>query len=272
MTALLLAGALLAAPAPQLGAPVFVDRPTAGPVVALLADVRVSSEIVGDVVAIGGDVELAAGASVHGDVVSLGGRVSGPGTVSGRVAVMGGAGLPGFGTLAASRGSVSVLGLGLLRAGVWLTLGSLVILALPRNVRTVGLRLASAPLRSPVIGVLALLVWLALVVLALAVTDSPLGVAFLLVAVAVLLAVKLAGVVAIAWAAGRAVAGYLPPALRGELARTGTALVALSFVALVPVVGPALWLAANVVGIGAVVGALVESRALALALPSFATR
>jgi len=45
------------------------------------------------------------------------------------------------------------------------------------------------------IGALALLVWLAVVVLALAVTNSPLGVACLLLAVAALLAAKLAGVV-----------------------------------------------------------------------------
>jgi hypothetical protein len=42
--------------------------------------------------------------------------------------------------------------------------------------------------------------------------------------------------------------------------------------ALLPVVGPAVWLAANVVGIGAVVGALLERHPLALPLPSFAAR
>jgi hypothetical protein len=272
VTALLLAGALLAAPAPQLGAPVLVDRPTQGPVVALLADVRVSSEIVGDVVAVGGDVELAAGARVHGDVVALGGRVRGSGSVSGRVASAGGLGLVGLGGLETSDGSVSALGLGLLRAGVWLTLGSLVILAVPRQVRSLGLRLTAERLRSPMIGVLALLVWLAVVVLALAVTNSPLGVACLLLAVAALLAAKLAGVVGVAWVMGKAVAVYLPLRLRGELTRTGVALSVLLLLALLPVVGPAVWLAANVVGIGAVVGALLERHPLALPLPSFAAR
>jgi hypothetical protein len=269
---LLLASALLAAPAPQLGAGVLVDRPTQGPVVALLADVRVSSEIVGDVVAVGGDIELAAGARVHGDVVALGGRVRGPGAVTGRVASAGGLGLLGSGGVETSGGSLSALGLGLLRAGVWLTLGSLVILAAPRHVRTLGVRLASERLRSPMIGALALLVWLAVVVLALAVTNSPLGVACVLLAVAVLLAAKLAGVVAVAWAIGKAFGGYLPLSLRGELTRTGVALSVLSLLALVPLVGPAVWLAANLVGIGAVVGSLLERHPLPLSLPSFATR
>ncbi len=272
MTALLLAGALLAAPTPQLGNTITIDRPTAGPVVALLADVRVASEVVGDVVAVGGNVELAAGGSVRGDVVALGGRVSGPGAVSGRVASGGGLGLIGRGGRVGAQGSVSPLGLGLLRAGVWLTLGSLVILALPGRVRTVGAQLAAAPTRSAAVGVLALLVWLALVILALAVTNSPLGVAFLLAAVALLLVAKLAGVVAVAWLAGRAAAARLPLPLRTEPARTGFALLALTLLALVPVIGPAVWLAANVVGIGAVVGALLAGRTLAVPLLSLSPR
>ena len=272
MTALLLAGALLAAPAPQLGAPLVVDRPTQGPVVALLADVRIASEVVGDVVAVGGNVELAPGASVRGDVVALGGRVVGSGSVSGRVASGGGLGLAPSGEPAGARGAVSNLGLGLLRAGVWLSLGSLVILALPGRVRSAGAHLAAAPLRSAAVGVLALLVWLALVILALAVTNSPLGVAFMLAAVALLLVAKLAGVVAIAWAAGCAAARHLPVPLRGEPARTGTALLVLTLLALAPVIGPAVWLAANVVGIGAVVGVLLAPRALAIPLLSFAAR
>ncbi|MBZ5590110.1 MAG: hypothetical protein LAO05_16265 [Acidobacteriia bacterium] len=272
MTALLLAGALLAAPVPRLGTAVVVERPTVGPVVALLADVHVSSDVVGDVIALGGDVELAPDASVHGDVVALGGRVTGPGKVTGRVASAGGLGLLGSGGSEASGGSLSALGLGLLRAGVWLTLGSLMILAVPRQVRALGLRLASERIRSGVMGVLALLVWLAVVILAVAVTNSPLGVACLLLAVAVLLAAKLAGVVAVAWAVGGAMARVLPVRLRGELARTGVSLFVLLLLALVPVIGTAVWLLVNVVGIGAVVGALLERRPLALVLPSFATR
>ena len=272
MTALLLAGMLLAAPAPRVGAAVLVDRPTAGPVVALLGDVVVSSEVVGDVVAVGGDVELAAGAWVRGDVVALGGRVTGPGKAGGRVASTGGLGLLGSGGPESSGGWASALGLGLLRAGVWLILGSLVILAVPHRVRSLGSRLASAGLRSLLVGVLALLVWLAVVILALAVTDSPLGIGILLLAVAVLLALKLAGVVAVAWAAGRAMAHVLPVTLRGELARTGASLFALVLLTLVPFVGPAVWLLVNVVGIGAVVGAVLERHPLALPLPGFATR
>ncbi len=272
MTALILAGALLAAPAPRLGVHVVVDRPTEGPVVALRADVRVTSEVVGDVVAVGGNVELAPGASVRGDVVAFGGRVAGPGAVSGRVASGGGLGPAGGGGLAGARGSVSGLGLGLLRAGVWLTLGSLMILALPGRVRGAGVQLAASPLRSAAVGALALLVWLALVVLALAVTDSPLGVAFVLLAVALLLAAKLAGVVAVAWVVGRAAAPRLPVPLRGEMARTGTALLALTLFALVPVVGPVVWLAANLIGIGAVAAAVLAHRTVAFPLLSFAAR
>jgi hypothetical protein len=269
---LLLAGSLVAAPVPRLATDVLVDRPTAGTVVAVLGDVTVTSEVIGDVVAVGGKVELGPGALVRGDVVALGGAVTGPGRVSGRVAAAGGFGLVGPGAAGASGGRVSALGLGLLRAGVWLTVGSLVILALPGRVRSLGSRVAAERWRSLLVGALAVGVWLAVVVLALAVTNSPLGIACVLAAVGVLLAVKLAGVVAVAWVVGRALARVLPAGMRGETARTGTALFALLALALVPVVGPAVWLLVNVVGIGAAVGAVLERRPLALAVPGLATR
>jgi len=270
--ALLLAGTLAAAPVPRLAADVVVDRPTAGPVVAVLGDVTLTSDVVGDVVAVGGDVRLAPGASVRGDVVALGGRVTGAGTVTGRVASAGGLGLVGGAEAAASGGRVSALGLGLLRAGAWLVVGSLVILGFPERVRSLGHRVAADGWRSLLVGALAVGVWLALAVLALAVTNSPLGVAVVLAAVAVLLAFKLAGVVAVAWAAGRVLARVLPAGMRGETARTGAALFALLLLALVPLVGPLAWLVVNVVGIGAAVGALLERRPFALAVPGLATR
>ena len=272
MIGVLLAGVLAAAPAPQLGGTMVVDRPTAGPVVVLLGDVRVASEVVGDVVAVGGNVELAPGSSVRGDVVALGGRTSGTGAVSGRVASEW-----TLVPLAPNRGiargdAASAWGFALLRAGGWVVLGSLLLLVFPGRVRAVGAQLAAQRWRAPVVGALALAVWLAVVVLAMALTASPVAVACLLLAVAILLLAKLVGVVAVASLLGGAVARRLPIAVRGEAARAGVALVVLCGLALVPVLGAAVWFIANVVGIGAVVGTALQRRPLAFLLPSVAAR
>lgn len=270
MTALLLAAVLAAAPVPRIGVSVSVEQPTRGPVVAVLGDVVVSSEVVGDVVALGGDVELAPGAVVRGDVVAVGGNASGSGTVTGRAVGVGGLGF-NRGRVAGARGPVA-WGLDLLRAGLWVTLGSWLVLLLPRWVRGAGERLARQSWQSPLIGVLALLVWLFSVMVALAVTTTPLGAACLLLAVGLLLAAKLVGIVGVAWVLGGAAARFLPGAWRSELPRTGVALLVLAGVSLVPVVGASLWLIANVVGIGAAVGALLARYPLTLLFPRLATR
>ncbi len=268
MIGLLLASALAAAPTPRVGVAVSIDRPTRGPVVAVLGDVFVSSEVEGDVVALGGDVRLGAGAIVRGDVVAVGGSPLGPGKVTGRAVGVGGL---GGDRAAGARGQVA-WGLGVARAGVWVVLGSLLVLLLPRWVRGAGERLAGQSWKSPVIGALALLVWVFTVMLALAVMTTPVGAACLLLAVGLLLAAKLVGIVGVAWVLGRAAARFLPRAWRGEVPRTGLALLALAVLSLAPAVGPSLWLIANVVGIGAAVGALLARYPLAFLIPRLATR
>ena len=271
MSALLLAVALAAAPAPRVGAAVDVARPTRGPVVAILADVVVSSEVVGDVVAVGGDVELAPGAVVHGDVVALGGSAFGTGSVTGRVVSLGGFG-PGPGRRPSRPGDPAAWGLGLLRVGAWVTLGTLLLLAAPRWVRGSAVRVTTQLWQTPLTGVLVLVVWFVTVVLALALTGTPLGVACLLLAVAVLLLAKVVGVVGVACALGRAAAPALPFAWRGELPRTGVALLVLAGFSAVPILGSAVWLVVNVVGVGAVAGALLQRRVLVPALVRLGAR
>ncbi len=271
MTALLLVVALAAAPAPRVGATLVIDQPTQGPVVAVLGDVVVSSELVGDVVAVGGDVELAPGAMVRGDVVALGGSAFGSGRATGRVVGLGNLGFGGRGHASRAAGSVA-WGLGLLRVGSWVMVGSLLFLFVPRAVRGTGEQVLRQLWQTPVIGVLGLLVWFVTVVLALAVTATPLGAGCLLLAVALLLLAKLVGVAAVAWLLGDAAVTALPLRLRGELPRTGIALLAMTALSTVPVFGPALWLVVNVVGIGAVVGALLQRLPLALPFPRLAAR
>jgi hypothetical protein len=133
-------------------------------------------------------------------------------------------------------------------------------------VRASGARVVRQLWQTPAAGALALLVWFVTVVLALAVTATPLAVACLLLAVALLVLAKVLGVVAFAWALGTAAAPVLPLAWRSEVPRTGLALLAMAAFSTVPVFGPALWLVVNVVGVGAVVGTLLQRRVLVPAL------
>jgi hypothetical protein len=203
----------------------------------------------GDVVALLGDVELAPGARVHGDVVALGGRVSGPGHADGRVV-----GFTALRETSRVAGDPATLGLALMRSGGWVVVVTLLALAMPLTVRRAAEGLAR-PARAAAVGLLSLAVWLALMVLALAAATTPLGLAAVLAGVALLLAVKLVGMAGLAWLAGRALARLLPGALRGEVARTGFAMLVLAALALLPVVGELLWVTAGVAGIGGVVSA-----------------
>jgi hypothetical protein len=271
VTALLLAAALAAAPVPRVGAALVIDRPTQGPVVAVLGDVVVSSEVVGDVVAVGGDVELATGAVVRGDVVALGGSAFGSGKATGRVVGLGSLGFGGRGYTSRPAGSVA-WGLGLLRVGLWVIVGSLLLLLVPRAVRGTGEQALRQLWQTPVIGVLGLLVWFVTVVLALGVTATPLGAGCLLLAVALLLLAKFVGVVGVAWVLGRAAIPALPAAWRGELPRTGIAILVLAVLSAIPFLGAAVWLIVNVLGVGAVVGAVLHRLPLARPLPGLAAR
>jgi hypothetical protein len=271
VTALLLAAALAAAPVPQVGVALVIERPTQGPVVAVLGDITVSSEVVGDVVALGGDVELAAGAVVRGDVVALGGSAFGAGTATGRVVGLGSLGFGARGHETRPAGSVA-WGMGLLRIGLWVIVGSLLVLLAPQAVRGAGEQVVRQLWQTPVIGVLGLLVWVVTVVFALGVTATPLGAGCLLLAVALLLLAKIVGVVGAAWVLGRAAVPALPAAWRGELPRTGLATLVLAALSTIPIFGSALWLVVNVLGVGAVVGALLHRLPLARPLPRLAAR
>lgn len=246
--ALLLATALATAPAPRVGVDVTIGEPTVGTVVAVAGRVRVASEVRGDVIALLGDVELAPGAAVHGDVLALGGRVDGPGRADGRVVGFTALREPG------AAGGAAGLGLALMRAGGWVILVTLLVLAVPLTVRRAAEGLAS-PARAAAVGLLSAGVWLALMVLALAAATTAPGVVAVLAGVGLLLAVKVVGIAGLAWLTGRRLARVLPGRLRGEVARTGLAMLLLAVLALLPVVGELLWVVAGVTGIGAVVTA-----------------
>lgn len=263
MTALLLAGALLAPPPAIPGNDVFIDKPVKGPVVAMAGSVRVAADVDGDVIAFAGDVMLDPGVRVSGDVVALGGRVLGTGRADGRVVALsawGGAGGPGAGRTS----GVAGWGLLLVRAGMWTLLATILLAAGPRVVRRSGQQIEQQPVRALLVGVLLLALWLVGAVVALALLATPLGVVLLTAEIFALVAAKLVGVVTAAWVVGSLLARFLPVALRGEIPRTGVAMLLLAAVAALPIVGGGLWVLANVAGIGALGAAVLDPKAAPL--------
>lgn len=266
MIAALLAGVLAAAPAPRLAATVTVDRPTQGPVIGLAGDVVVRAPVVGDVIALAGSVSLEPGVQVDGDVVALGGRVVGPGTAGGRVVSIASLDWP-MAPLATRGGWRVWVGLVALRVGLWLVAASVILFLLPGLVRAGGERLRREPLRTAGVAVFALVVWLVVLMLAVAAAASSGGALVLMAGVALLLVVKAAGVTAVAWWLGWRIAPALPVRTRGEMPRTALALVVLAVIALLPYLGSAIWLAANLAGVGAVVSVLLARIAVRRLVP-----
>lgn len=216
----------------------------------MLGDVTVDAPVDGDVVALGGNVELGPAAEVSGEAVAVGGVVSGSGVVRGRVVAIGSL-RPGSAT-GASGDLRTALGLHLLRIGGWVVLGTAILLLLPRTIHANVQRLQAQPLRTAMIGLVMLTVWLAAAILAAVVVRSAVGAGLLLAGTGLLLVIKTLGIVAAAWRLGELTVALLPLGLRGEVPRTGIALAALATLSILPVVGPAVWVAANVLGIGAV--------------------
>jgi len=261
---LLLAAAVATPPPPALGRPIQIEAPTHGTVVSIGAPIVVRSTVDGDVVALAGDVELGDGAHVVGDVVALGGRVVGPGTVEGRAV--------GFGAVAGSpllgQGPTTLrsrLGLALARAGSWVLLATAVVLIAPRTVRRAAARVRELGWKALAVGAAVLVLWFVVMTFALLSNLRPLGRSLVAVGILGLLVVKVVGLTVVARVLGDRVSAALPTALRSEVTRVGLAALALVAVGMLPGVGGVVWFVANLVGLGAVAGVLIPRGGFPLA-------
>lgn len=264
MIVLLLAAAVATPPPPALGRSILVETATRGTVVSLGAPIEVGADVDGDVVAIVGDIELSAGVVVRGDVVALGGRVTGQGTVEGRVVGIGS--ITGSPLAAAGPTTLrSRLGLALARAGGWVLLATVVVLFAPRTVRRAASRLRELGWRALAAGVAVLLLWLVVMTVALLGNVRPLGRTLVAAGIVALLVVKVVGLTVVARVVGDRLIDRLPLALRSEVARVGLAALALVAVGMVPAVGGVVWALANLVGLGAVAALLIPRGGLPLA-------
>ncbi|MCX7895962.1 MAG: hypothetical protein N2447_08455, partial [Thermoanaerobaculum sp.] len=134
--------------------------------------------------------------------------------------------------------------------------------SVPRWPREVGELVGRAPQYAFLAGLGALFIWLALAIFAGLVSQG--GAALLLwglLALPVLLC-KVVGLVGVAWGVGCVLRPLLPLTWRGELPRTGLAMAILVVLSWLPWFGPALWVVANVVGVGGALSWVVRQLAL----------
>ncbi len=229
-------------------------------VAAMDGDVRVSGRVEGDVIVLGGGVVLDATARVSGDVFALGGSieaaagaeiggrsVSHPTVSSAWLTLLEG---PSLG-LAATDPLVVAAKLALITA--WLALVLLFFATSSREVLATSESVAAEPFRNFFIGLTATLTLVLAALFFSAFSAALVGIPMLVLVVVLLLVLKLWGMVAVFHAAGHWLFDLLGrdrrPATALNVAVAG--LVALGVFKLLPWVGPWVWTAATLIGVGA---------------------
>lgn len=236
-------------------------------VAAFDGSVKVTGSVAGDVIVLGGGVELAETAKVSGDVFALGGTVeTSPGaTIGGRAVSYPNASAawitllegPAIGLSAAS--PLVVAGkLALLAA--WLALVMVFFAASGRHVLSTSAGVAAEPLRSFLTGVVGVIALVLTTLLFSAFAAALVGVPLLVLAVVLALVLKLWGMVAVFHAAGDWLGRRLLRRPPRALTAATLGLLALGALKFVPYVGLWVWSAATFIGVGATLSTKFGSR------------
>lgn len=244
-----------------------------GTVVAVFGDVRVAGRIGKDVIALGGDVVLEAGAEVAGDLLAVGGAVKAPGgarpAVSGRVLTVGEleaafAAELQTSPLASRRATGLLLAFRLLLLLLWLGLGLLLLRVLPRPVASAAGLVPGRLATVAAIGAAAVLSAMLLSAFLLLVLPATAGLVLAGLLVALLGLAKAFGLAVVFVAAGRRLTrgARRGSAFFGDPAALSVGLALLGLVSLVPVAGPLVWAVASLLGIGAALVAAARREAL----------
>ncbi len=227
-------------------------------VAAFDGSVHVTGTVAGDVIVLGGSVELAPTARVEGDVFALGGTVeTAPGaTIAGRavsyptassawITLLEG---PAIGLSAASP---LVLGGKLALLASWLALAMVFFAASGRNVLSTSAGVAAEPLRSFVAGLVGVIALVLTAVLFSAFAAALVGVPLLVLAVMLALVLKLWGMVAVFHATGDWVSRRVLRRTPRALTAATVGLLVLGTLKFVPYLGVWVWSAATFLGVGA---------------------
>jgi len=218
-----------------------------------------------EVVAVGGDVKLGPGAEVAKDAVSVGGSVDQDPSaeIGGETVSVGIPALSGLAGLAGSRmafgraeSPVFVAAQVLAKFAVYFALGLLVLALFPRRLDTVAASFAAHPWKSVLTGLLGVVVT-PLVILLLVATI--IGIPLVAVAGLLVVAAGVLGFTALAWYIGRALPFQLQRGTNVLQLAVGTAIVVL--VTAIPFLGGMAWVAAALLGFGAVLRSRFGSNA-----------
>jgi hypothetical protein len=234
--------------------------------VALAGDARVSGWIGEDLVVLDGDAHLSRTARVDGDVYVLGGsvvaelgaRIGGrtvahPDAAASWLVLLEG---PALGLSPFSR---AVLGAKLALSAAWLLVGIALAATFARPLSSTSDEIHDAPMRSFLIGLVAVLTVTLVVVLLTAFTSAVVGLPLLVLLILLALLLKLWGTVAVFQCTGEWLVRRLRPRspLRSQLRRPDpiTAILAglllLGALKLLPWAGMVVWTAATLIGVGA---------------------
>ena len=236
-------------------------------VAAFDGSVLVTGSVAGDVIVLGGAVELAGTARVGGDVFALGGAVeAAPGAAIGGRAVSYPTASAAWVTLlegpaiGLSAASPLVVGGKLALLAAWLALVMVFFAASGRHVLSTSAGVAAEPFRSFVTGLVGVIALLLTALLFSAFAAALVGVPLLVLAVVLALVLKLWGMVAVFHAAGDWLARKLLHRPPRALTAATIGLVALGALKFVPYLGTWAWSVATFIGVGATLTTKFGSR------------
>jgi len=232
---------------------VILDTEEVNDAVAMFDNLTVNGVVLGDAVALGGDLLVTKTGHVHGDAASIFGRVvvEDGGVVDGQRISLGSGAL-----LGAFRGAPAVpqawpirLGSKLLTAGAqflcFFLLGLLAVAIFPRRIAVVSEALAEHPIKAGAFGVLASIAWLPITLLLVVTIVGIILIPFFWVAYPIF---GFIGYVALALIIGRKLPTKVIPTNTAVLAIGAGVIVAIG---LIPVLGTLLWVLAGFFALGA---------------------
>jgi hypothetical protein len=244
-----------AEPLVAVGRAIDIRSPLDGRVVSVAGSVRVAAPVSGDVVVWGASARVDPGGSVGGDLVVLGGSArASAGSVRGRILTPGSLGSlylaeAGRTPLSGDLPGAVATGLRLFVLAGWLLTASLLLLLFSSPVARAGLALEESPAESALTGVVVVALFLFAGVAAAGAVPAPLRMPLLAILLLLAASLKIFGMTALLLLVGQMILRDTSPAKRPAALAAGLATV--GAISLAPVVGPIVWSAASVLGVGA---------------------
>lgn len=246
------------------GRTITVAAPQVGDILLAGGQLVVRSRVKGDVLTLGTDVEFEEGGFIDGDLVVLGGSLRGfsAARVSGEVVAR-----PRSQTMVATPGSISgwqkpfsflTIAVEISLLSVWFVATVFISLLFPREVRGGSLEVRASSMHTFLLGLVGFTSFVLTAIVFSYLIPYLIGIPLMMLLGAVAVVAKVFGMMAVFHAVGSI---FFAPRtheeaasrsiFRGDLALAIAGLLVLGAIRLIPVVGPLVWMAASVFGIGA---------------------